>query len=159
MLLLGHIGITAFVSSMLYLPILGGVVGVLLPDMIDKGLFFLGFAPCGRFIAHSIFFPPVAGLVAYIITRNKKFALAIALGASLHLLQDMHDNVPFLYPLKYYAFIDNCQVKIKGTPYIIATEIIGGLILIFMSVFNSKLFYFRKRLWNRLKKLGMVKPW
>ena len=153
MLLLGHIGITAFASSLLYLSILGGIVGVLLPDIIDKVLFVLGYAPCRRFIAHSIFFFPVAGLVSYVITRNKKFAIAIALGAFLHLLQDMHNDVPFLYPLKYYAFFGNCKVGILFTPYVIATEIIGGLMLIFMSLFNSKFLYLRKTLWNWLKRL------
>lgn len=159
MLLLGHMGITAFVSSMLYLPILGGVVGVFLPDIVDKGLFVLGFAPCGRFIAHSIFFFPVAGLVTYIITKNKKLAVAVALGAFLHLLEDMHGDVPLFYPLKYYSFFDTCQVRILFTPYIITTEVIGGLLLVFMSVFNQRLSNLRKALWSRLKNIGIVKRW
>lgn len=158
MLLLGHIGITAFVSSMLYLPILGGVVGVLLPDMVDKGLFVLGFAPCGRFIAHSIFFFPVAGIVSYAITRNKKFAVAVALGALLHLVQDMHDNVPLLYPVKDYAFFATCgEVRILFTPYLIITETIGALLLIFIGVFNSKARTLRKFLWTQIEKNRVVK--
>ena len=160
MLLLGHIGITTFVSSMLYLPILGGVIGVLLPDMVDKGLFVLGYAPCGRFIAHSIFFFPIAGLVTYIITKNKKLAVAVALGAFLHLLEDVHGDVPLLYPLKYYSFFDTCQqVRISFSPYIITTEVIGGLILVFMGVFNSRFSNLRKALWSRLKNIGIVKQW
>lgn len=153
MLLLGHIGLTAFASSMLYLSILGGILGVLLPDVIDKGLLTLGYAPCSRFIAHSIFFFPVAGVVTYIITRNKKFALAVALGAFLHLVEDMHDDVPFLYPIKDYDFFSTCgQIKILFTPYVIITETIGGLVLIFMSVFNSRLSKLRSLIWAKFKK-------
>ncbi len=156
MLLLGHIGITAFAFSMLYLSILGGIIGALLPDVIDKGLLILGYAPCGRFIAHSIFFFPVAGLVTYAITRNKKLAVAVALGAFLHLIQDMHDNVPFFYPLKTYAFFATCgQIKILFTQYIIITESIGAFLLIFIAVFKSQFLYLRKLLWGNLKKVGI----
>lgn len=154
MLFLGHIGLTAFVSSLLYLPILGGVLGVLLPDVIDKALFTVGYAPCSRFIAHSLFFFPVAGVVSYIITRNKKFALAVALGALLHLVEDMHDDVPFLYPIKDYAFFSTCdQIKILFTPYIIATEFIGGMTLIFMSTFKSRLAKLRSFIWAIIFKM------
>ena len=158
MLLLGHIGVTAFVAGLGYLSIFGAIIGALLPDIIDKGFFVLGYAPCSRFIAHSIFFFPVAGLVAYIITRNKKFAIAIALGAFLHLLLDMHDAVPFLYPLKNYAFFDTCkQIQISFTPYIIVTEVVGGLLLIFMGAFKLQFMHLRKFLWRSLKQIGLVK--
>lgn len=154
MLLLGHIGLTAFASSLLYLPVLGGVLGVLLPDIIDKGLLTIGYAPCSRFIAHSIFFFPAAGLVAYIITRNKKLALAVALGALLHLVEDMHDDVPFLYPIKNYAFFSTCgDVKILFTPYIIATEFIGGVTLIFLSTFKSRFAKLRSLIWAIIFKI------
>lgn len=151
MLFLGHIGITAFVSSMVYLSALGGILGALLPDVIDKGLFTLGYAPCSRFIAHSIFFFPVAGVIAYIITRNKKFALAVALGALLHLLQDMHDDVPFLYPLKDYAFFATCgQIKIIFSQYIIITEIMGGVLTLFVFGFSKRFLEFRRTVWKFL---------
>ncbi len=154
MLLLGHIGLTAFASSMLYLPILSGVIGALLPDVVDKGLFTLGFAPCSRFIAHSMFFFPAAGIITYVITRNKKIALAVALGALLHLVEDMHDGVPFLYPIKDYAFFNTCgDIKILFTPYIIATEFIGGVTLIFMSVFKSRLAKLRSFIWATIFKI------
>ncbi|MBI2005506.1 MAG: metal-dependent hydrolase [Candidatus Aenigmarchaeota archaeon] len=154
MLFLGHIGITAFVSSMIYLSALGGIIGVLLPDIIDKGLFILGHAPCSRFIAHSIFFFPVAGVVTYAITRNKKLALAVALGAFLHLLQDMHDNVPFLYPLKDYAFFDTCkQIEITFTKFVIVTELIGGSLFIFVFRFSRRFIEFRRSIWKFINNL------
>ena len=153
MLLLGHIGITAFTASMIYLSILGVVIGVLLPDIIDKGLFVLGQAPCSRFIAHSIFFFPLAGLVAYAITRNKKFALAIAFGSLLHLVQDLNGDIPFLYPFKDYAFFETCVgIKFAFTPYILSGEIIGAILLIFVLGFNRKFISFRSKIWNLIKK-------
>ncbi len=155
MLLLGHIGLTALASSMFYLPILGGALGVLLPDIIDKGIFTLGLAPCSRFIAHSIFFAPLVGIVTFAATRNKKFALAVALGAFLHLLEDMNGDVPFLYPIKDYSFFAACgQIKILFTPYVIITETIGGLILILMSVFNSQLARLRRLFWQVIGRIG-----
>lgn len=159
MLFLGHIGIVAFVSSMIFLPILGGVIGVLLPDLVDKGLFVVHVAPCSRFIAHSIFFFPVVGIIAYLITRNKQLAIAVALGSVLHLLQDMHDDVPFLYPLKTYAFFSTCgkQITVTFTPFVITTEIIGGLLLLFMGLFRPKFLHIRKKLWNYLRNLGLVR--
>lgn len=154
MLLLGHIGLTALASSMLYLPILGAALGVLLPDVIDKGLFTLGYAPCSRFVAHSIFFSPAAGIVAYAITRNKKFALAVAFGALLHLAEDMHDDVPFLYPIKDYAFFSTCgQIKVVFSSYAIVTEVVGGAALVLMSVFNSQLGKLRKFIWAMIFKM------
>ena len=102
----------------------------------------------------SIFFFPTAGLIAYIITRNKKFALAVALGAFLHLLQDMHDDVPFLYPLKDYAFFDACkQIEIVFTRFVIVTELIGGSLFIFVFRFSKRFIEFRRVLWNAINKI------
>ena len=153
MLLLGHMGITALASFMAYLPILGAIAGVLLPDIIDKGFFTLGLFPCGRYAAHSIFFSPIAGVVTYIVTKNKKLALAISLGAFLHLLEDMHGEVPFLFPFKDYELFSNCEFKLSFTPYIISMEVIGSVILISLVTFKSKLLYARKILWSWLQRI------
>lgn len=153
MLFFGHIGITAFIASMMFLPASGGVIGVLLPDIIDKGLFILGYAPCSRFIAHSIFFPLIAGLISYGVTRNKKFALAVAIGYALHLFQDLNGNVPFLFPLKSYAYFATCATKISVvfTPFVIATELIGISLLIFIFVFKDKYQKLRETFWKLMR--------
>ncbi len=149
MLFLGHIGFTALTASMIYLSALGAILGALLPDIIDKGLFSLGYAPCSRFIAHSIFFFPVAGLVTYAVTRNKKLAIAVALGAFLHLLQDIHNDVPFLYPFKTYAFFETCTgISVAFSPFILVTEIIGAATIIFVFGFSKRFIKFRKAIWN-----------
>ncbi len=149
MLPLGHIGITAFIVSMIYLPALAGIIGALLPDVIDKGLFILGYAPCSRFIAHSLFAVPIAGIITYAITRNKKITFAMLIGYVLHLLEDMHGDVPWLYPLKNYAFMQACgDIHIVFTPYFILTETIGALLIIFVFGFSGKFMEFRKRIWK-----------
>lgn len=154
MLLLGHIGITAFTSSLLFLPALFAVGGALLPDIIDKGLFELGVVPCTRLIAHSIFFFPIAGLAAYGITRNKKIALAVALGAFLHLVEDVQGNVPLLYPLKEYAFLSTCRgMHISFSPYFIITETIGGLLTIFVFGFRDKFALLRGYFWRNIYRM------
>jgi len=152
MLLFGHIGITLFIASLFFLPVLGAVVGVLLPDIIDKGMFVLGIWPCSRFIAHTVFFFPVAGLVTYAITRNKKLAIAVALGALLHISQDVHDFVPFFYPVVQYDFAALCPttIQIVFTPYVIATETIGLVLLIFVLGFNDKFVQVRRLFWKLL---------
>lgn len=151
MYLLGHIGITAFITSMLFLPALGAVLGVLLPDLIDKGLFLIG-APCSRFIAHSIFFFPIVGLIGYAITRNKKFAIAVTLGVILHLVEDLNAHLPLLYPLKDYEFFSSCKVLgIKFTPFIIVTEIIGGMLLIYVYGFSRNFLQMRKAVWKFIR--------
>ena len=155
MLFLGHIGFTAFVASLFYLPALPGILGVMLPDIVDKGFFLLGYSPCSRFLAHTIFFAPLVGLVTFLITRNKKIAFVVGLGAFLHLLEDLHDPVPFLYPLKDYAFLHTCGgIRIPFNYYIITTEIIGGALTIFVFGFNKKFLEFRRSVLNFF---GLVK--
>ena len=158
MLFLGHIGFTSFILSMFYLPALGGIIGTLLPDIVDKGLFILGYAPCSRFLAHTLFFPPVLGLMSYGITRNKKLAFAVTLGAFLHLLEDTHDNVPFLYPVKMYSFLDNCGgIQIRFTPYFIITDTIGGALTIFVFGFRKRFVALRESSWRIVYKVSSWK--
>lgn len=155
MLLLGHMGITALAASMIYLPAFGAIIGVLLPDVVDKSLFLLG-APCGRFVAHSIFFFPVAGIFSYLITRNKKFAIAVALGSFLHILEDLNWHVPFLFPIKNYAFFATCATfEFEITTFVILTEIVGGLLLVFIYGFNKNFLYVRKVFWKFIKLNGL----
>ena len=149
MLFLGHIGFTAFIVSMIYLPALAGIIGALLPDAIDKGLFILGFAPCPRFIAHSLLAVPVAGIITYAVTRNKKMALALTIGWLLHLLEDMQGMLPLFYPIKTYPFLQACgEIHILFTPYFIVTEAIGALLIIFVFGFSGKFIEFRRKVWK-----------
>ena len=71
MLLLGHLGITLFMGSILGMSLLFLAIGVLLPDIIDKGFYILGLLPCGRSLAHNIFFGPIVAGLVFVITRKK----------------------------------------------------------------------------------------
>ncbi|MBI2084247.1 MAG: metal-dependent hydrolase [Candidatus Aenigmarchaeota archaeon] len=152
MLILGHAGITALVASMLFLPALAAIFGALLPDIIDKGLFLIGWFPCTRFLAHTIFFFPIAGLATYAITRNKKVAVAVSLGVIFHLIEDLNSDIPLFYPFKQYSFIDTCAFGIQLTPYIVISEIIGGLLLIYIFGFSKRFLNFRSKFWKYFRR-------
>lgn len=153
MLLFGHIGITIFIATMLYLPMTFAVLGVLLPDIIDKGFFLLGLFPCVRFFGHSIFFPLVIGLLTYLVTRKWKFALAITLGAFLHLLQDIEGFVPWFYPFINYPELGVCEFRVEFGLFAIITESIGAGALVFTLGFKSGVIWLRKKFWNLLLKM------
>jgi len=82
---LGHLGIALVIAAIFYIPVAAFVVGVFLPDIVDKGLSVLGLLECGRSAGHNVFFAIGAGLVALIATRKKSIAMAIFLGVLLHL--------------------------------------------------------------------------
>ncbi len=154
MLYLGHIGIAVFLASMLYLPIIFAVIGVLLPDIVDKGLYMLGIVPCSRYFAHSIFFPLVVGSIVFLVTRRWKLALAITFGSLLHLFQDMHWVVPWFFPLISYPEILACgPIKVNVNLFIIVTEVIGAGLLVFTLGFRQKFIYLRRKFWGLLMKI------
>lgn len=154
MLLLGHIGIIVFVASMFYLPIFFAVTGVLLPDIIDKGLFTLGIASCGRYFSHSIFFPFIVGSLIFLVTRRWKLALAIVLGSFLHLLQDVTYFIPWFFPLVNYLEMSLCgPIEVEFGMFAIITEVIGAGLLIFTFGFRQKFIYLREKFWNLLARI------
>ena len=110
----------------------------LLPDILDKCLMLAGVAPCGRFIGHTIFFGPIAGLAVYSITRRKDLAIAVLFGCYLHLALDANYPLPMFYPLVKYSF--SCPPRYGGiTIFEIVMEIIGASLLAATILFNSKL--------------------
>ncbi len=157
MLLLGHIGITAFIATFFYLPATFAVAGVLLPDIVDKALFLSGLSPCGRFFGHSLFFAPLLGAVTYTITRRKGFALAIMVGSFLHIAEDMTYFIPFLYPVKSYAFSSICgPMEVSLGIFEMITEGLGAALIMVTFAFNSKFLYLRDRLWFKIFKIEKV---
>jgi hypothetical protein len=149
---LGHIGITVFLATLLYLPVQFALIGVLLPDLVDKALFVAGVVPCGVFAAHTVFFGPIIGSIIFLVTRRKDASLGILFGSLMHLLEDAGHFVPWFYPLVNYPF--NCgPLSLSFTPFTIFTEILGAALLIITVVFNSKLIYYRERACSWLKTL------
>lgn len=152
MLPLAHLGITVFLSIIFYLPALFAAIGALLPDIVDKILFLSGFSVCGRFIGHTIFFGPIASLLTYVLTKNKKIALAILFGCWLHLFEDARDFMPLFYPIVKYQFA--ClPTSIKIGTFEVITESLGATLLTVTILFKSKIMHLRDKVWIKIKKV------
>ncbi|MCX8178234.1 MAG: metal-dependent hydrolase [Candidatus Aenigmarchaeota archaeon] len=104
MFILGHIGITAFLASILGLPILIAAISSQIPDLIDKPLFLLGIFPSGRYIGHTLLFVVLFGFMTYIITKRKVISIAVSFGMLMHLFQDLPYFIPWFYPFINYIF-------------------------------------------------------
>ena len=145
---LGHLGIALVIATIFYIPVAAVVVGVFLPDIVDKGFAILGLVDCGRSIAHNVFFAIGAGAVALAITRKKSIAFAIFLGILLHLAQDSAGFVPYFYPIVEYDFSDCGPVEIHPGTFEIVMEIVGFSLIIIWWRFKSKLIYLRERIFK-----------
>lgn len=143
---LGHIGTALILASLLYLPAAALVIGVLLPDIFDKGLALIGVLECGRSLGHNVFFGLGAGIVAFAVTRNKNVAIAMTLGIMLHLLEDSVHFVPYFYPLVSYDFESCGPVQFQPGTFEITMEAVGMVLIVVWWKFRSKLFYFRDKI-------------
>lgn len=140
MIFFGHIGITIFLLSFLFIPFLYSGIGAILPDILDKSINVLGLNSCTRYVGHTIFFAPATGLATFIFTRNKKAAAAILLGGWLHLAQDATLPLPLFYPVLPYEF--DCRPVLIGERigrFEIITEAIGLFLLILAIKRNEKI--------------------
>ncbi len=155
MIFFGHVGITAFILALFFLPALAAGIGGILPDIFDKAAFLLGIFPCTRFFGHTIFFVILVGIATFVITRKKSYALAISFGSLFHLIQDLQGNVPFFYPLVNYPFLSSC-----GEPSIlyhlniieIVAEVVGVVLLIILIKYWKQFEVLRNKLWSLWKK-------
>jgi len=147
----GHVGVILFLSFMLFLPMIFALIGAVLPDVIDKSLYFLGFAPSGRYIAHTLFFVVVAGLAVYFITRKKSVALALSFGLLLHLFGDATYFVPWFYPFIDYNF-KAYPIELKLDPFLIFSEIVGLALLFAIVKYGSSLDIMRNKMRSKLRK-------
>lgn len=152
---LGHIGTALIIASLFYIPIAAFVVGVLLPDIFDKGLAILGLLECGRSAGHNVFFALGAGAVVFAITRKKGIALAILFGVLLHLAEDSAHFVPYLYPVVEYDFSECGPVEFQPGAFEVAMEIVGIALIVVWWKFRAKLFYLRERI-LKMKRLKRV---
>jgi len=147
---LGHIGITVFLSVLLYLPALFSVIGVLFPDIVDKVLYVAGVSPSAHFIGHTILFGLMAGLITFAVARRKDISLAISFGCFIHLIEDVGSFIPWFYPFVNYTFTPGPLIVITSST--ILGEIFGGILLVATIVFNSKLIFYREKIRSWLKR-------
>ena len=151
MLFFGHIGITAFLGKFLYLPLLFVVIGSMLPDALDKGLVLIGITDYSRFVAHNIFFGPMAGMITYAVTRRRDASLAILFGCYMHLIEDSNRFLPWLYPLVRYELIPVQGINIMLGTYEYVSEAIGLSLLIILFRFKSNVIAIRERILSNIK--------
>lgn len=143
---LGHVGTALILASFLSLPAAAFVLGVLLPDILDKGLVFLGLVECGRSYGHTLLFAAAAGFVALAATRKKEIALAVLLGCLLHLAEDVAGEVPVLYPFVPYDFYA-CGVYVPQPGGLdILFEFLGAGLIIVWWKWKGKIVYLGRRI-------------
>lgn len=143
---LGHLGTGLIIASVFSMPVAAFIVGVFLPDIVDKGLSMLGLMECSRYAAHTVVFASGAGAVAFAATRKKEIALAIFFGCLLHLVQDSAHFVPYLYPFVDYPDRDCHPVAFAPGDFEIAMEIVGAALIVVWWKWRAKLFYLRERI-------------
>jgi membrane-bound metal-dependent hydrolase YbcI (DUF457 family) len=136
MILFGHIGITTLIGSFLSLSLLVVLIGSLTPDIIDKTLLLLGLTNTGRFIGHSLFLGSLISLIIYIVLRKKVISFSLFFGFMFHLLEDATKFVPWFYPFVNYNF-SAYNIGPVFTPFNIASETIGIIMLIYLVKTNS----------------------
>ena len=151
MYLLGHLGITAlsghgmekilnYKNPNLNYPYGLLLIGSMWPDLIDKPIGSLIFST-GRWIAHSVLFILISGIILYFVLKNMQRKLAFIessifiWGALMHILLDLpsiEPQVVFWPVLGIYLPIKAWNGFLFGvfSPYIWLTEIIGLICLI-----------------------------
>ena len=117
------------------------VIGSLLPDLIDKPLFLLGFGT-GRFFTHNLLFVLMSFLVLHFSTKqNLKISFPFLFGVIMHLLLDI-PYVPFFYPFISYEFIVIKEPfwywfrALFTNPVVLITEVTGVILFILILIRN-----------------------
>jgi membrane-bound metal-dependent hydrolase YbcI (DUF457 family) len=136
MIFFGHIGISIFLGSLISLSLFAVLIGALLPDVIDKALYLLGFIDTGRYIGHTLFLGILISLIVHIILRKKLLSLSLLFGYWLHLLEDATKFVPWFYPFVSYDF-SAYTIGPVFTSFNIASEIVGIFMFIYVVRTNS----------------------
>lgn len=149
MLPLAHIGVTIFISSLLYLPLTFAVIGSVLPDVFDKLLVILDLSSCSRFFGHTLLFGAIVSLIVYIFTKRKDSALAILFGCYTHLILDAQQPVPWLYPFISYEF-PVTDLKFYFGIFEAVTESMGAVLITITNLFNSDILYYREKIKSKL---------
>jgi membrane-bound metal-dependent hydrolase YbcI (DUF457 family) len=157
MFVLGHLGIGLQVAKPVRrgLPLKPLLLGTLLPDLIDKSMFYglwltdrhgyaAGVISGTRTLGHTLLF--TGSLAALAAARRSKVLAALALGCATHLFLDVVTDVvtrttdyslqvlawPFLgwrFPGYFYSGFGEHLSRIRQ-PFFIATELLGALFLI-----------------------------
>jgi hypothetical protein len=147
---LGHIGTALFAAILFSGSAAFAVIGVLLPDIVDKIFFTLGQLPCGRSLGHSLIFGPILAAATFAATRNAKLSLSILMGAYLHLVGDIEHFIPWFYPFAEYDF-DCGPVEARFDYNIIVLEAVGLALIVLSLKFRAKVVSAREFILRKLR--------
>ncbi|MFX1365471.1 MAG: metal-dependent hydrolase [Promethearchaeota archaeon] len=118
------------------------IIGALLPDIIDKPLFLLGFGN-GRFLSHTLLFAIISFLIVHFSSKkNVSISFPFFIGIVFHFLLDI-PHVPFFYPFIKYDFgvVDEPFLfwikQLWTEPLVIITEGTGVLFIIYILIKNK----------------------
>ncbi len=155
MFILGHIGITAFLASLLFFYPFLAAISSQIPDLIDKPLYLLGIFPSGRYIGHTILAVLVIGLLAYALTKRKLVALSISFGMLMHLFEDLPYFIPWFYPFINYNFPTD-PFEFHYTFKLFILDVTGLILLIILynknKTFKGEILGWKEIIQNILKK-------
>jgi hypothetical protein len=136
----------------LSLPAAAFLLGVLLPDIVDKGLVFSDLVRCSRSYGHTILFAAAAGFVSLAVTRKKGVALAVVLGCLLHLAEDMGGTVPVFYPIVWQDFHACDKYVPQAGSYEMIFEIVGFSLIVIWWKWRAKISYIGRRIKAKVRK-------
>lgn len=151
MFIFGHIGLTIGLVLLLLITVNKTelistldfriiAVFAMLPDIIDKvlgHLFFYGILNNGRLFAHTLVFLIVFSIIFYLVART--YWWLYTLPVLTHLVFDLMWQTPetLLWPTYGWGFErfdmnvwEHWSQALFGDPFVIATEIIGAIIII-----------------------------
>jgi hypothetical protein len=125
----GHLAISVLQHCYLKADLAPAIAGGIFPDVMDKTLCqVLHLTPSGRMFGHTLVGLAASTAVVGLL-RGRRVARSWALGYLGHLLGDMGDFVPWLYPLVRYDFsrgspglLDALRRAI-GDPILIGSEL------------------------------------
>ena len=156
MFVLGHIGITAFLASLLFFYPLLAALASQLPDLIDKPFYILGIFPCGRYIGHTLLAVIIIGLISYLLTKKKLVALSISFGMLMHLFEDLPYFIPWFYPFVGYDFPTG-PFEFQYTLKLLILDITGLAMLIILykknKTFRGEILGWKEMIENFMKKI------
>lgn len=124
------------------------LLGSMLPDLIDKPLGFITGINNGRMWGHTLLFSLSISLVALALLRRRSgspWGVALfwsAFGSWMHLLLDRIWEQPdvVLYPTYGWGFpqgymtIEGLWDLLWSEPFLLATEILGGILLLLVAL-------------------------
>lgn len=145
---LGHVGISATVAHFLRLNIIVVAFAAVLPDLVDKSVwYFAGFGN-GRLVSHNLLF--VFAIAAIWALFNRWYGVSALAGGLLHLGEDAAGPVAWFYPFKSYVFpsVPFDLAALYLAPDNLISDMVGLLLIGYLVYRYRKTFVTLARRWR-----------